>query len=111
MLTTFRGVFLGDGPLWVLPEGQVEQRDRGGVPGPGGGDVLISNVCTQPRARRQGHGQAAFTAVLDWARSTGAARAELMATGDGLTLYEAAGFTATRFPAMRASLPVPLDQL
>ena len=34
-----------------------------------------------------------------------------MATGDGLTLYEAAGFTATRFPAMRASLPVPLDQL
>lgn len=80
---------------------------RDGVPSPGcpdGGDVLISNVCTRPQARRQGHGEVTFAAVLDWARSTGVARAELMATGDGLTMYEAAGFAAARYPAMRVSL-------
>lgn len=71
---------------------------------PAGGDILVSNVCTLPDARRQGHGEVAFTAVLDWARSTGAARAELMATGDGQAMYEAAGFAATRQPAMRAPL-------
>lgn len=85
---------------------------RAGVPSPdcpGGDDILISNVCTFPEARRQGYGQVAFTALLDWARSTGAARAELMATGDGLTVYEASGFVATRYPAMRVSLSVAPD--
>lgn len=51
----------------------------------------------------------AFAAVLDWARSTGVAQAELMATGDGLTMYEAAGFVAARYPAMRASLSAATD--
>lgn len=60
-------------------------------------------------ARRRGHGQVASAAVPHWARSTGVARAELMATGDGLTLYEAAGFTATRYPAMRATLSAAPD--
>lgn len=85
---------------------------RDGVPSPGcpsGGDVLISNVCTFPQARRKGRGQVAFAAVLDWARSTGVAQAELMATGDGLTMYEAAGFVAARYPAMRASLSAATD--
>ncbi|WP_222432293.1 GNAT family N-acetyltransferase [Leekyejoonella antrihumi] len=71
---------------------------------PAGGDVLISNVCTLPAARRRGHGQLAFTAVLAWARSTGVARAELMATGEGRAMYESAGFTATAHPAMRMPL-------
>lgn len=44
---------------------------------PAGGDVLVSKVCTLPDARKQGHGQVAFAAVLDWARSTGVARAEV----------------------------------
>lgn len=71
---------------------------------PAGGDILISNVCTLPSTRSCGHGRAAFNAVLDWARSTGLARAELMATGDGQAMYERVGFAVTRFPAMRASL-------
>lgn len=71
---------------------------------PSGGDILISNVCTLPDARRQGHGHAAFAAVLEWARSTGVPRAELMATNGGQAMYEAAGFAVTRYPAMRALL-------
>jgi len=69
---------------------------------PEGRDVLISNVCTLPTYRGHGHGQRAFTAVLDWARASGIRRAELMATTDGQSMYEAAGFTTTKFPAMRA---------
>lgn len=71
---------------------------------PKGGDILISNVCTLLGARGQGHGQAAFAAVLEWANSTGVPRAELMATTDGQAMYEAAGFAVTRYPAMRAPL-------
>lgn len=85
---------------------------RVGVPSPGcpGGEAIhMSNVCTFPEDRRQGYGQLAFTAVLDWARSTGACWAELVATGDGVTMYESAGFVATRYPAMRASLSVAPD--
>jgi GNAT superfamily N-acetyltransferase len=73
---------------------------------PAGGDVLISNVCTLPDARGQGHGKAAFAAAMDWARATGLARAELLSTIDGRSMYEAAGFTATAYPAMRAPLSV-----
>lgn len=79
-----------------------------GVPSPGspaGRDVLINNVCTLPDARRQGYAQVAFDAVLDWARSSGATRADLMATGDGLNMYEAAGFIARpAATAMRVTL-------
>lgn len=71
---------------------------------PSGGDILISNVATVPNARRQGHAGAALGAVMDWARSTGVPRAELMATGDGISLYRNAGFVPTRYPAMRAPL-------
>ncbi len=80
---------------------------RDSVPSPGcpdGGDILISNVSTLPAARRQGHARAAFEAVMGWARSTGIRRAELMATGEGRSMYCAAGFAATAHPAMRASL-------
>ena len=71
---------------------------------PAGGDVLISNVCTIANVRGQGHGRAAFAAVMDWARATGLPRAELLATSEGQRMYEAAGFAATAYPAMRASL-------
>lgn len=74
-----------------------------------GGDVLVSNVCTLPDARGQGHGSAAFDAVMAWARETGVARAELMATADGRQLYERAGFCVTAFPAMRADLRAMME--
>lgn len=71
---------------------------------PGGRDVLVSNVCTAPDHRGQGHGKTAFEAVMSWARQTGVGRAELMATGLGRGMYESAGFRETDFPAMRATL-------
>lgn len=89
----------------VVSTAMAAVRDSAPSPScPDGGNILISNVCTAPTARRRGHGRAAFTAVLAWARSTGVPRAELMATGDGQGMYEAEGFTSTVFPAMRASL-------
>ncbi|ANY07943.1 GNAT family N-acetyltransferase [Pseudonocardia sp. HH130630-07] len=81
-------------------------RDSAPAPSaPGGGDVLISNVCTDPGFRRRGHARAAFTAVVEWSATTGAGRAELMATAEGHSLYDAAGFRTVTFPAMRAPLP------
>lgn len=71
---------------------------------PGGGDVLVSNVCTAPGARGRGHGQAAFDAVMEWAQASGIERAELLATVDGRAIYERAGFKETGHPAMRADL-------
>lgn len=86
------------------------RRDAAPSPGvPDGGDVLVSNVCTLPDARGQGHGSAAFDAVMAWARETGVARAELMATADGRQLYERAGFCVTAFPAMRADLRAMME--
>ena len=38
---------------------------------PNGRDVLVSNVCTAPEARRQGHARAALTHVMEWAGETG----------------------------------------
>lgn len=72
---------------------------------PGGGDVLVSNICTDERARRRGHATAALEAVLQWSATTGASGAELMATDAGYSIYEAAGFRAATWPAMRAPLP------
>lgn len=71
---------------------------------PLGGDVLISNVCTDVAHRGRGHGRAVFEAVMRWARETGASRAELMATSSGRAIYEGADFSATQFPAMRVAL-------
>lgn len=70
----------------------------------GGGDVLITNVCTVPDRRGLGHGPAALDAVLHWARGLGVHRAELMATENGRRIYERVGFATTGFPAMRAVL-------
>lgn len=71
---------------------------------PDGRDVLISNVCTAPSARGSGFGGRAFDAVLEWARETGIARAELMATPSGQGIYHRNGFAVNAFPAMRAQL-------
>ncbi|MDI9894289.1 GNAT family N-acetyltransferase [Rhodococcus sp. IEGM 1381] len=73
---------------------------------PDGGDVLISNVCTAPDARGNGNGfgRRAFESVMAWARETGIARAELMATPSGEGIYQRNGFVTNAFPAMRAQL-------
>lgn len=71
---------------------------------PLGGDVLISNVCTDSEHRGRGHGRAVFEAVMRWARQTGTSRAELMATSGGQAIYEDAGFSATQSLAMRLAL-------
>lgn len=80
-------------------------RDAAPSPGaPEGRDVLVSNVCTAMAHRGRGYGRAAFDHVMAWARRSGVARAELMATASGRALYERAGFEQTTFPAMRATL-------
>ncbi len=73
---------------------------------PGGGDVLINNVCTLPAFRGRSLGAAAFDAVLTWAQETGVGRAELMATPEGKRIYERAGFVVNSSLAMRAMLEV-----
>lgn len=101
------GLFVveADGEVVSCAIGSV--RDSAPAPGsPNGRDVLISNVCTQPSQRGRGYGRAAFGAAMAWARTTGAGRAELMATEGGRGLYERAGFAVTRWPAMRAPLEI-----
>lgn len=92
-----------DGEVVAAAVGAI--RDAAPSPAcPTGRDLLISNVCTFPEHRGSGYGRAAFDAVMDWARGTGVERVELMATETGRRMYERAGFVATRWPAMRASL-------
>lgn len=92
-----------DGVVVACAAGAV--RDAAPSPAnPDGRDVLISNVCTDPKFRGQGYGRAVFAVVMDWARMTGVARAELMATAGGQRIYENVGFHPAQHPAMRASL-------
>lgn len=78
---------------------------RHGAPGPAcpsGRTVHISNVCTLPAFRGQGHGRRMMAALLEWAREV-ADRAELHASDDGQALYRHLGFTEVTNPAMRMS--------
>ncbi|GAB3713848.1 hypothetical protein GCM10028815_30690 [Mariniluteicoccus flavus] len=102
------GIFVVDAGEGVVACAMGAIRDAAPSPGvPDGRDVLISNVCTFADHRGRGHGRRAFEAVLEWARSTGVARAELMATADGRAMYERAGFRVESSPAMRARLITP----
>ena len=66
---------------------------------------LISNVATEPEARRQGLARACVDGVLAWLRDeTDASVVELFATGEGSGLYEELGFSRTAWPAMRMRL-------
>ncbi|OZD01872.1 GNAT family N-acetyltransferase [Rhodococcus sp. 06-235-1A] len=99
------GIFVVDHNGAVVACAMGAVRDAAPSPlSPDGRDVLISNVCTAPDARGNGFGRGAFEAVMAWARETGIARAELMATPSGLGIYQRNGFTANTFPAMRAQL-------
>lgn len=99
------GIFVveEDGAVVASAVGAI--RDAAPSPScPEGRDVLINNVCTLPAYRGHGFGSAVFDAVLAWARTTGAGRAELMATDGGRTIYERAGFVANSSLTMRAML-------
>ncbi|MDV8023576.1 GNAT family N-acetyltransferase [Rhodococcus sp. IEGM 1330] len=99
------GIFVVDQSGRVAACAMGAVRDAAPSPlSPDGRDVLISNVCTAPDLRGKGFGGKAFDAVMDWARQTGIARVELMATPSGRGIYERSGFTANAFPAMRARL-------
>ena len=77
-------------------------RDIGPGPGvPDGRDVLVTNVCTVPDARRRGYAGAAVGAVVEWARALGVTRVELVATAEGQPLYRAAGFREDPNTVMR----------
>lgn len=99
------GIFVLDHDGKVVACAMSALRDAAPSPSaPRGGDVLISNVCTAPDYRGRGFGHAVFQAAFRWAQQTEADRAELMATVNGRSIYERAGFTVTRNPAMRAHL-------
>ncbi len=80
------------------------RRDAAPSPNAAAGDVLIGNVCTLAEYRGGGLASRAVAALMDWARSLGVGRAELMATQAGMSIYERAGFTPSACPAMRAAL-------
>lgn len=99
------GVFVVEDGGAVVASAVGAIRDAAPSPScPEGRDVLINNVCTLPAYRGRGLGSAAFDAVLAWARGTGVARAELMATEGGRSIYEKGGFVANSSLAMRAML-------
>lgn len=99
------GIFVVEGDGVVVASAVGAIRDAAPSPTcPTGRDILINNVCTFPSYRGNGHGSAAFEAVLEWARQTGVRRAELMATEDGRGIYEKAGFVVNGSVAMRAEL-------
>ncbi|EGD43247.1 acetyltransferase, GNAT family [Nocardioidaceae bacterium Broad-1] len=72
---------------------------------PRGGDVLVSSVSTASAAPVRGHGRAAFDAVMEWAQASGVERAELLATVDGRSMYERAGFKETGHPSNACRSP------
>lgn len=71
---------------------------------PGGVSAYVANIATLPEARGQGCAGRILDALLDWARSAGADRAELHATEAGRPIYERAGFRDTAVPSMRVAL-------
>ncbi|MBX3314852.1 MAG: GNAT family N-acetyltransferase [Actinobacteria bacterium] len=57
-------------------------------------DGFVFNVWVAPTQRRQGIGRRLVDACLDAARADGLRRVALVATDDGRSLYEAAGFAS-----------------
>jgi ribosomal protein S18 acetylase RimI-like enzyme len=81
------------------------------APGPGnpaGVQGHVFNVSTDPRCRRRGYARACLDALLAWFRDETEARViSLNATGDGIAMYQSAGFAESRFPALRLRLAPP----
>lgn len=99
------GIFVVETDEGVVAGAVGAVRDAAPSPAcPEGRDVLVSTVCTMPSQRGRGHARRAFGAVMEWARSTGVRRVELMATSAGRSLYEREGFAEVAWPAMRKAL-------
>jgi len=77
-----------------------------GAPGPAcpsGRTAHLSNLVIEPAFRRRGHGSQIMSALLDWASEV-ADRAELHASGDGISMYRRFGFKETANRSMRLSM-------
>jgi GNAT superfamily N-acetyltransferase len=75
---------------------------------PGGVQGLVFNMSTDHQCRGRGYARACLEALLAWFRDDTAARViNLNATGDGIGLYRALGFTEPRYPALQLRLARP----
>lgn len=75
----------------------------------GAPSAWIEDVVVAPEHRGRGLGTRLLAALLDWARTAGASRAQLLVDLDNapaLGFYEGLGWTATRLAARRISLAV-----
>ncbi|MEU5871713.1 GNAT family N-acetyltransferase [Glycomyces sp. NPDC047369] len=63
----------------------------------------VFNVVTDPQWRRRGYSRACMDALVEWFRANGVGTVELLATDQGLGMYEQLGFTVSAEPAMRLS--------
>jgi GNAT superfamily N-acetyltransferase len=73
---------------------------------PGGVRALLFNVCTLPGSEGRGYARACVAAVMDRVREeTTAGTVQLAATAAGSGIYRALGFTDSRCPTMRLSIP------
>lgn len=100
--------FVVDDPGRGVVSSAVGTCDRH-APGPTSPSGLrghVSNVSTEPAARRKGYARACVQELLRWfAEETGVSTVDLNATPDGQDLYTALDFRAPRFPALQLRLP------
>ena len=65
----------------------------------------VANVVTLPAHRRRGHARACVEALIGWFReATTAGRVDLVASADGLALYESLGWVRRDDPTLRLRL-------
>jgi GNAT superfamily N-acetyltransferase len=94
----------GSGALASCATGVIVERLPGPV-NPSGRSGWVFNVVTDPRWRKQGHSRACMTALLAWFEDQSVRNVELLASEQGLGLYEELGFTISKEPAMRLNSP------
>lgn len=99
------GIFLIEleGEVVTCGVGQIRRT----IPSAGnwsGVDVYVNTVVTREAASGRGFASAITKAVMDWGRTRGATRAELMASPAGQSIYESLGFADFGNLAMRAPL-------
>jgi GNAT superfamily N-acetyltransferase len=73
------------------------------VPGPRaptGQRGYIGLMCTEPKARRQGHARRILSELIEWFTPRGVTRLELRASPAGQSLYRCAGFVPDEGVAM-----------
>lgn len=65
----------------------------------------VSNVVTLPGHQRRGYALSCLEALLTWFREeTNADRVDLVASDDGVALYESLGWERREYPTLRLSL-------